>query len=387
MMFADDTAGGGRASQPRVMMIQTQAEGAGAQEISRLLSRELGTRGYDLTQIFLFRRTAAFDADPTARFCATERPRSLFGLLLLLMTLFREIRRAQPDVVVCFQHWGNIIGTIVARLAGVRLIVANENSSPSGMPRGVRRLDQFFGTIGLFSRVVVNSADTEADYRGYGAPYTRRLVRIDHGFEKKHARRDRASARAAFGLPANMVLLGCVSRLHPDKNQAAAIRLLAEEPLWHLALAGQGKSEAEYRALADSLGCRERLHFIGERSPAEIGDFLGALDIFVFPSKAETFGLAVVEAAEAGVPVVANDLPVLREVLAVEDGPCAVFVDVNDTKAFLSAVRSIVADPGAASSLSERGRRLGNRYPLSAMVDGYDRLIQDLAPARRAVVT
>jgi glycosyltransferase involved in cell wall biosynthesis len=386
MTGASNAVDARRIGRPRIVLVQTQAEGAGAQEISRLLSRELAARGCELHQIFLFRRTASFDADPRARFCATERPRSLAAVLRLLIALRREIRLLRPDVVICFQHWGNLIGALIARLAGVRLIVANQNTAPSMLSRPLRELDRLYGIFGLFSRIVVNSAQTEADYRAYAKPYRRRLVRIDHSFDPKQARLSRAEARAKFGLPIDAVVLGNVGRLHPQKNQSALIRLLPGEPSWHVVLAGQGESEAEYRALARSLGCGDRLHLVGERSPEEIGDLLGALDIFVFPSRAETFGLAVVEAAGAGVPVVANDLPVLREVLSADGEPCAVFVDADDVVALAAAVRGVVADANFSSTLSERGLRLRNRYPLSAMVDGYEALIGGLLrPSGKAI--
>src|SRR2546430_9530746 len=60
----------------------------------------------------------------------------------------------------------------------------------------------------------------------------------------------------------------------------------------------------------------------GELSPERVAHLLRALDVFVFPSLAETFGLAVVEAAQAGIPVVSNDLPVLRETLSLGGEPC-----------------------------------------------------------------
>jgi glycosyltransferase involved in cell wall biosynthesis len=68
----------------------------------------------------------------------------------------------------------------------------------------------------------------------------------------------------------------------------------------------------------------------------------------------------------------------LREVLSVDGEPCAVFVDADDGVALAAAVRSILADSAAASSLSDRGLRLRDRYPLSAMVDGYEALIEGL---------
>ena len=123
----------------------------------------------------------------------------------------------------------------------------------------------------------------------------------------------------------------------------------------------------------------DRVHFLGELDKAKLGALLAAIDCFVFPSAAETFGLAPVEAAQAGAPVVANDLPVLREVLAVDGAPCALFVDAADTPAFAAAVARAVHDP-IRQSLINAGRRLTERYPLDAMIDQFMTLLEGATP-------
>ena len=110
-----------------------------------------------------------------------------------------------------------------------------------------------------------------------------------------------------------------------------------------------------------------------------MGVFLAALDCFVFPSAAETFGLAPVEAAQAGIPVVANDLVVLRDVLAVDGEPSALFVDARDTQSFAAAVRRVLEDRTLNAALAERGRRMNQRFPLDRMVDAYLQLIEPRA--------
>src|SRR5690606_1449561 len=94
-----------------------------------------------------------------------------------------------------------------------------------------------------------------------------------------------------------------------------------------------------------------------------------------FPSEAETFGLAAVEAAQAGLPVVAHDLPVLREVLDVDGQPCARFVDAADTGAFAAAIKQNFDNPSQAAAMGALGRRLSERFSLAAMVDAYRDLI------------
>lgn len=369
-----------RSEKPKtVAIVQTQAENAGAQEIARQLAQGFERRGWRTRQVFFFRQTGGFDAEENVLFCAQKRPSSPLALLKMLAELYREFRRAKPDVVVTLQHYGNLIAAPVARLTGARLVIANQLSAPELIPAAVGAADRLMGQVGLYDHIVVNSAQTEAAYRNYPPAYSRRLKRIDHGFFDKSAPMSKADARRRLGLPEDVEMLGCAARLHPLKQVDLAIRTLTENGAQHLALAGQGQERANLEALAHALGVAERVHFLGELDTARMGAFLAALDCFVFPSATETFGLAPVEAAQAGVPVIANDIEVLREVLAVEGAPCALFVDAADTKAFAAAVRRVLDDPALNKSLTRLGQRLTERYPLDAMIEEYLRLMDRAA--------
>ena len=363
------------AAKARVVLLQTQAEAGGAQEISRILGAGLTAQGYEVHYGFFFRRTAAYDAQLNTFFCARERPASPWSVARMFIALVRHLKQLQPDAVVCFQHYGNVVGTLAARLAGARMVITNRNSPGSFIPGWLHALDLTLGVAGWFQAVVVNSSSIEKEYAGYPRRYRKRVVRIDHGFESKTTGLNRDEARKLFGLPADVVLLGSAARFHPSKNLEAAIRLLADRD-WHLALAGQGAAREQLIDTARSLGVLDRLHLVGELPAERVGDFLGALDVFVFPSLIETFGLAVVEAAQAGIPVVTNDLDVLREVLAVEGEPCALFVDANDTRAFAEGVRRILHDRHLRAQLTSRATKLSSRYSLDAMVRRYAALIE-----------
>ena len=364
----------------KVALVQTQAENAGAQEVARQLAAGFAAKGWETRQIFFYRRTESFDADETAFYCAAARPNTPLGVLKMLHALYAEFRRESFDVVVTLQHYGNVIGAPVARLAGVRNIVANQLSPPEAIRPPVRLADQILGMLGFYDHIVVNSGGTEAMYASYPAAYGRRLTRIDHGFFDKSASMEKSAARTTLGLPQGVELLGCAARLHPIKQVGLAIEILPRLPQTHLALAGQGEERARLEALARELGVAERTHFLGELDTRRMGAFLAAIDCFVFPSSTETFGLAPVEAAQAGVPTVVNDIDILREVLAVDGQPCALFVDARDAAAFAATVRRFLDDPALSAQLTARGRRLTERYPLDKMVDEYLALMAPAPP-------
>jgi L-malate glycosyltransferase len=361
----------------RILVVQTQAENAGAQEISRLVGAGLAARGFDVHNLFFFLQSSTFEAPPNTAYCAPGRPGTPVAFLRFLWTLARSIRQKRPDAILTFQHYGNAIGGVVARLVSPAPVIANQVSARLTMNGLVRTADVVMGSLGVFKCITVNSLEMHREYSRYPEGYRKRLKHVAHGFDQKSTEISKAAARQLFNLPGDGVVLGSVARLHPLKQLDAAIRILADRPHWHLALAGQGADEARLRQLAAELGVSNRVHFVGEIAPERIGAFLACLDLFVFPSRAETFGLAAVEAAHAGVPVVANDLPVLREVLSYQGEPAAVFVDASDSATLAAAVSRVLEDTALNNTLRQNAKGLRVRYSVDAMVDDYVRILQD----------
>jgi glycosyltransferase involved in cell wall biosynthesis len=361
-----------------VLLVQTQAENAGAQEISRLLGAGLTARGHRVSNLFFFRKSDSFDEPPETLYCASSRPGNPLALLRMLSTLGRHIRTARPDAVLTFQHFGNVIGAGVSRFISRAPVIANQVSSAMSMSWPVRTADIVMGSLGFFDRITLNSKDMEREYSRYPAAYRSRMVHVPHGFDDKALTLTKQTARQSFHLPTDRILLGCAARLHPHKRLDAAIRLLPDEPSWHLALAGQGADEARLRLLADDLKVSDRLHLLGEIAPRQMADFLACLDVFVFPTQAETFGLAAVEAANAGVPSVVTDLPVLREVLSFEGKPTALFVDASDHAKLSAAVSRLLTDQTLSDELRQNAKGLRLRYSVDAMVEEYVQILSQV---------
>ena len=359
----------------RILFMQTQAENAGAQEISRLLGEGLSARGHEVHHVFFYRKTDSFDDSKNTLICCEKRPSNPIAFWRFYKGLINSTKELAPDIVFTFQHFGNVLGAPAARLAGCSTVVANQVSARETINPVLRVIDWVWGVSGVYPRITVNSDALLRDYENFPALYTRKLLQIPHGFEDKTSSLSRKKARGLHGLPEGVPLIGTVARLNEAKQIDCAIRLLKQDPKWHLVIAGQGPDAERLKSIADQLGVAKRITFLGELAQDAIGSVLAALDVFVFPSRAETFGLAAVEACQAGIPVIANDLDVLREVLAVKGKPCADFVDVKNTDDFAKAVRHVLQDKVHAQAMAKRGVLLKEKYSLSAMVDAYEAMV------------
>jgi glycosyltransferase involved in cell wall biosynthesis len=361
----------------KIVQVQTQATAAGAQRISDMVGEGLRARGHQVRTVFMYRLSDVYDADPYADFLLDHTPRNGFEQLRAVAALVGYMRRERPDAVLTFQHYGNLFGAIAARLAGVRKIVANQNGAPhqGGLLGFLAKVDRIMGSTGFYDANVVNSAWTAEQFATYRSAYRRRLRRIDHGVPQRGPRLSKAAARTRFGLPSGVPLIISTGRITRRKNQIVLLAALARLPEAHLAIAGIGAAESELRQAAGAQGLSDRLHLAGELAPEQIYPFLAMGDLFAFPSLTETFGLSAVEAAVAGLPIVASDLAVLREVLTDGEREAALFADATDAPAFAEAVARLLADTGLAARLREAGLNLARRYSPEAMCAGYDAVL------------
>ncbi len=132
---------------------------------------------------------------------------------------------------------------------------------------------------------------------------------------------------------------------HARAPGAAALRLR---------LVGDGPQRAELEGLAHELGVAGQVDFIGAVPHAQVAEELRRIDVFVAASRQESFGVAVLEASAAGLPVVATRLGGLPEV--VEDGVTGVLVPPDDVPALAAAIGGLLADAARRQQFGAAGR-------------------------------
>jgi len=150
----------------------------------------------------------------------------------------------------------------------------------------------------------------------------------------------RAEARGAFGIPVDATVLLLLSRLSPEKNQQALFSALRGFRPVHVLICGaaaymQGRShEALLRSMAASLPNVTAIfagHVQGERKRQA----LAAADLYVFPSKHESYGLTLMEAFQAGLPALTLDHAGAAAVMRPEFGAVATERTLRDELARL----------------------------------------------------
>ena len=178
------------------------------------------------------------------------------------------------------------------------------------------------------------------------------------------------------------------SRKGADTFLEAVALLLRELPHAAFTLVGKdtivnehGRTYREEFELATDAGLREsRVHFQGVVPDEELDRYYAGCDVFVAPSRHESFGLILLEAMREAKPIIAGDVGGMREIVD-HDGN-GLLVPPGDAEALAAAIKQMVESPSLRARYGRRSRELfAEKFMAERMAEGYERLYPRL-PAK-----
>lgn len=191
------------------------------------------------------------------------------------------------------------------------------------------------------------------------------------GRETRDARHERLSRFSSLVSRTQTIL--CVARIDRQKNQMMLVEWLVHHPEASVRFVGpvtQPDYRAEIERRAAELGVADRVSFAGALKPGseELVSEYARADVFVLPSRHEPFGIVVLEAWAAGLPVVASDVGGLGRLCAAHPGAALTFAPGN-ISALDDAMRRLDAEPGLRDSLVSAGRTAAAGYDWGRLAD------------------
>jgi len=313
-----------------------------------------------------------------ATYLAVER-----GTRHMIDALRRHCARQCYALVVAHRYRAYQVGTRALRRGDATLLVtvAHEFGMFARARRRWRR--RLLARDGWFAGVSQAVVD---ELQRHDASLTRTLVLPNPAdIDRLDATRlPRAAAREQLAIPQSVHAVGMIGRLHPEKRPLlaleafAAARGLPDDA--RLVLIGDGTLRASLESSAESLGVGSRVRFAGYVPDA--ARYLSAFDTLLFASGAtEAFGMALLEAMVAGVPVVCADMPGPRSVL----GPQGCYFSGDGPPQLTSALERVAQMPDAArTQLCAAQRAHAERsFSVQAVAGIYRSLLSTGEPRRR----
>jgi L-malate glycosyltransferase len=168
---------------------------------------------------------------------------------------------------------------------------------------------------------------------------------------------DRLALRDSVGLPEGAFVVGSVGRVFDWVKRfsdliRAVSRLLPTHPDLYLLIVGDGEDLDSLKSLAESLGVADRVRFTGYQK--DVGPWLSVMDLFALASEQESFGLVLVEAMFASLPVVATNVGGIPNIVVPEE--TGLLVPVRDVTALSGAIARLKTDPALRESFGRAGR-------------------------------
>ncbi len=275
-----------------------------------------------------------------------------------------KLRNFKPDILVAYDalSGASFRGARMARKLDATLVLVE-----AALPGGGTWLDRTLTRVGekLFGHYVRRTAravvafDQVARKQALSEGFAAEIVSVvRHGVDTQTFRPGLSSTLVARQRIRGRMLL-YVGRLSKgrgvDDLMAAFGRTLAQRSDWNLVLCGEGSHQPELRAMADRLGIAARVHWMGFPRREELPGLIGASAIFATPAHDDVVvGRQITRAMACGVPVLASDLPRLRDLVLHEE--TGLLVNPGDVDAWTEAIRRVASSPVARERWAKNGR-------------------------------
>lgn len=299
---------------------------------------------------------------------------------LNVLRLARHLRRAGAGIVHTHGSFAGTFGRLSAILAGKRAVVAHVHTTHIGSSRRHAHIERF---LAQFTRRVVCVSEAVRDFATgtVGIPAGKTCV-IYNGV----ARRPRPGGYCpqwGFG-PGDCVAVS-VGSLVENKGHGVLIdafhRALAIHPTLKLLIVGDGPLRSELEAQVADLKLEGHVGFAGRL--ADVHSVLAQATMFVLPTRyREGFSLALLEAMQHGIPVVATRVGGIPEVI--EHNRSGLLVPPGDPVALSGAITKLAGDPHLRGSLGRVGRNLcETRFRAKRMIAQFEELYALMCKAER----
>lgn len=281
--------------------------------------------------------------------------------LLAICRLSRHVRLFRPHVLHATLTHANVAARLVGLWTRTQVVTSTATIE---IERDWHRVAETL-TARLDRGHIVNSrAVARHVHRAFGVPVSR-IHYVPPSVDLGPRPRVRARVRRSLGLAKDDFCVLWVGRLDPVKRLDIVVvcaERMSDVPATFL-LAGDGPIRDDVERLARASDARDRIRVLGWRD--DVADLMCAADVMLFPSSTEGMPNAVMEAMAIGLPVVAGDVPALRELAGTEPRASATgsprqarlsLVSDQHPSAYAETLRELLNKPTARKALARRAR-------------------------------
>ena len=231
-----------------------------------------------------------------------------------------------------------------------------------------------------YSKIIANSEYIKKVLVGRGLVFSEKVLVVHNGIESEKAPdSSKETIKRNLKIAADKKVIGVIARMVPAKGVDLFIdvakKIAQTKNNFVFLVVGGGPMKQEYEKLAARDSGIADIRFLGWRT--DIGDILSVLDAYMFTSRWEPFGISLVEAMMAGVPIAGFNIPGANEILVKDE--TSLLVEPFDTNMLSEKVILLTRDELLRSKFINNGRRLSNdRYSIKRNSERIIEIYKDL---------
>ncbi|OBS97480.1 hypothetical protein A9261_12775 [Vibrio tasmaniensis] len=347
-----------------IVNIITQMEAGGAQGAAVRNSEIFNQKGCLSEVWFLYKKRDVYSNSKNVKVLLDRVPNSFVDYFFIIFKLWYWLLTKNVKSVICYTHYANVIGAICARFAFINNVVVSHRNPVNTYPLACRLLDKFIGNFGFYKSIIVVSQTVKNSFSSYSYRYNNRIHLIYNGIDSSKFKVKSHKKNS------DIFTLVSTGRLHSQKNQLLLLKSMIDISDAKLIIAGDGELKKEFREYINKNGLDNKVELIGELPPNKVNDFLAIGDVFLFPSNYEAFGFSVVEAMAAGLPIVASDIPAMREIV----DEAGILLDKSDVLAWTLTIKSLKNNYYLRSQMADKSVFQAKKFDLKNMSSSYLKL-------------
>jgi glycosyltransferase involved in cell wall biosynthesis len=302
----------------------------------------------------------------------------LFSSLFMVFKVERELKRRKADILHTFLFRANFIGRIAARAAGVPVVISSLRTMEEE-----KKYQLFLERITSFmvDRYIAVSEKVKEHAISHSKIPPDKIVTIYNGvrLQDTGGASDPEALRRALNISPSDRVLMVIGRLRKEKGHSFLIDAIDEVrkriPGIKLIIVGEGEEEPRLKAQVRRLSLTETVVFTGLRR--DIPELLTIAELVVLPSLWEGMPNCLLEAMNAGKPVIATAVGGIPEVVL--DGYTGILVPPWNSKALTEAMVRVLSQQEVAHKMGARGRkRVEQCFPLEKSIFETEMLYQEV---------
>lgn len=301
-----------------------------------------------------------------------------FKDIFVFFKLYSLIQKEKPDILHLNSSKIGGLGALAGCIAQVPRIIFTAHGWAWNEDRGLLSKSFVRAVYALtfaFSHSVIAVSEAIRS-QGLSLPFSKKMVVIHHGIDTTEVV-EQSIAKNTLPEKARTkkLVFGSVAELHPIKGLSYAIRAFAELSdldasyvIW-----GEGEKRAELESLIHKLNLGERVFLAGNKDDA--AHFMRAFDCLIVPSLSEALGYVILEAGNAGIPVVATSVGGIPEIIT--DMESGILVHSQNVKEIVRAVRFMAQNKDKRDALAlALTDSVRERFAMTSMIEATKKIYE-----------